>query len=77
MSRILPEHLSPEQKAAIRKNEKFEKMGMFQSLTMDDIKDYQQWARDNFQAEFEINPTWHPAIIDECIKIINETYNNQ
>lgn len=76
MKRKLPPHLTTQQKIAIRENEKYEQMGMFLPLNADDAKDYQQWARDNFQAEFKINPTWHPAVINECIKIINETYNN-
>ncbi len=76
MKRTLPEHLSPEQKAAIRQNEKYEAEGLFIPATKNDAADYRQWARDNFQAEFDINPIWHPIVIDECINIIIETYNN-
>jgi hypothetical protein len=76
MTRILPQHLTAEQTEAIRVNELYEQQGFFMPVQGKDVQDYKQWARDHFQAEFDINPTWHPIIIDECIKIITETYNS-
>ena len=34
-----------------------------------EIKEYQQWARDNYKPHTPINGTWHPLVQAECVRI--------
>jgi hypothetical protein len=47
---------------------------MYRVLTTNEEIDFRQWARDNFKAGNDINGSWHPVVIDECNKIVQEYY---
>lgn len=66
------EGLPEEYHTAVLCNERFAKEGFFPEITGLDEKDYRQWAREHYQPEQMITPTWHPVVVDECIKIIKE-----
>jgi len=34
--------------------------------------EYRDWARTVFKPGQEINPTWHPVVIEECEQMIEE-----
>lgn len=66
------EGLSKEYHASVQKNAVWQHEGLFIEATEDEEKDYRQWAREEYTPEQHINPTWHPVVVDECIKIIKE-----
>ena len=66
------EGLPNEYHAAVQKNAVLNAQGFFPAITADDEKDYRQWARENYQPEQMINPTWYPVTVTECVKIIKE-----
>ena len=70
-------HLNKQQLDALVHNELFRVAEYFQEPTPADEKDYRQFARDVFKPESKMDSTWHPTIINECIKIINEFYNEE
>ena len=37
-----------------------------EDLTPDEIKEFKQWARDNFVPFTPMNDLWHNAVIEEC-----------
>jgi len=43
----------------------------FRELNEEEVKDFRQWARDNYVPYSEINSVWHPIVRDEC-EIINQ-----
>jgi hypothetical protein len=69
----LLEGLPKEYHYAVKENLRLEICGLFDMDTSaDEDKDYRQWAREEYTPEQMIDPTWHPIIVDECIKIIKE-----
>ena len=44
---------------------------MFKDLTLDEEKQFRQWAHENFQIDQEPNELWHPVIRLEWAKIKN------
>ena len=50
-------------------------MELFRTLSPEEEKDFQQWARDNFQPGSEINSVWHPVCQQECAKMNREYFN--
>lgn len=40
-------------------------MDMFRELSPAEEEDFRQWARDNYEPNMEVNPTWHPVVRDE------------
>ena len=70
-------HLNAQQIKALADNELFRVAEYFQEPTPEDEKDYRQFARDVFKPQSKLDPTWHPTIINECIIIINEYYNEE
>lgn len=46
---------------------------MFKHLSDDEIGDYRQWARDNYQIYSEIKGIWHPVVQLECVMMNLET----
>jgi hypothetical protein len=70
-------HLNKQQLAALERNELYRASELFQELQPGDEKDYRQYARDYFKPESELDPLWHPCMINECIKIINKFYNEE
>lgn len=58
---------------SIRQNMEFEMSGFFQDITTpNDVADFQQWARENYKPEMDINSIWHPIVVAECIQMIKE-----
>lgn len=70
-------HLKPHQLHALENNELFRVGEMFHELTPEDEKIYRQYAREHFTHDTELESIWHPCLVNECIKIINEHYNEE
>jgi hypothetical protein len=70
-------HLNAQQLKALETNELYRVDELFQELAPGDEKDYRQYAREHFKPESKLNPLWHPCIVNECIKIINEFYDEE
>lgn len=64
--------LPKEYHTAVFENILLADQGYFIATTTDEEKDYRQWAREEYVPEKMIDPTWHPIIVDECVKIIKE-----
>jgi len=45
---------------------------LFRDLTDQEIKEFRQWARDNYAIGSAISDVWHPVVRDECHKINDE-----
>lgn len=50
---------------------KFKTMEMFRDLTLEEQKEFRQWARDNYEIGKAISTVWHPVTQQEC-HIMNE-----
>jgi hypothetical protein len=44
----------------------------FRKLTDEEIKEYRQWARENWKPGMEIKEVWHPVVRDEIRIMLNE-----
>ena len=42
---------------------------MFKSLTAEEVAEFKQWARDNYEPLSDIKGIWHPVIQRECALI--------
>lgn len=51
-------------------------MNLFKQLTEQEVIEFKQWARDNYEPLTEINGLWHPVIQQEC-KVMNEEADEQ
>jgi hypothetical protein len=50
-------------------------MKLFRELTVNEAKEFRQWARENYLPEaMEIKPIWHPVTQAECYLMIAEEY---
>ena len=45
---------------------------MFRTLTPEEEKSFQKWARENYVPFSEIKGIWHPVVQAECVKINKE-----
>lgn len=71
-------HLNKQQLDALAKNELYRVGELFQELAPGDEKDYRQYAREHFTTlSSNINSLWHPCVVNECIIIFNELYNEE
>lgn len=66
------EGLPEEYHSSVQHNALLNAQGFFPDITSLEEKDYRQWAREHYQPEQIISATWHPAVVDECVKIIKE-----
>ena len=41
-------------------------MNLFRKLDVEETKDFQQWARDNYIVGTKVNEAYHPTIQREC-----------
>lgn len=48
---------------------------LFKDLTLDEEKQFRQWAHENFKIDQEPNELWHPVIRWEWAKIKNNHLN--
>lgn len=39
---------------------------MFRELSAEEIQDFKQWARNNYEPLTEIKSFWHPVVQEEC-----------
>lgn len=39
---------------------------MFRELSAEEIQEFKQWARDNYEPLTNISNLWHPVIQEEC-----------
>jgi hypothetical protein len=44
---------------------------MFKNLSPQEVAEYKEWARDNYEPLTDIKGIWHPVIQHECAKINN------
>ena len=49
---------------------------MYRILTPEEEVDFRKWARDNYKVHDRIDSLWHPVVIDECNKIVQEYYQS-
>ncbi len=50
---------------------------MYKILNETEEAEFRQWARENYTFPGNnISGSWHPIVIDECNKIVQEYYNN-
>ncbi|HPT70835.1 MAG TPA: hypothetical protein PLE74_00975 [Candidatus Cloacimonadota bacterium] len=47
-------------------------MKLYKDLTIEEEKEYRQWARDNYIPFDPIKGIWHWVVQDECVKINKE-----
>lgn len=47
-------------------------MQMFRELDETETKEFQQWARDNYEVGSKIKTIWHPVVQAECKKMNEE-----
>lgn len=45
---------------------------MFRTLDVSEEASFREWARANWKRGDHINPTWHPVVRDECMRIATE-----
>ena len=43
----------------------------FRDLTTEEVEEFKEWTRENYQVHSEINPVWHPKVRQEC-ELMNE-----
>jgi len=48
---------------------------MFRQLNEKEKKEFRNWARENYKPYTEIYGLWHPIIQEECVKINQESEN--
>lgn len=49
------------------------KIKIFRDLGPEEEKEFREWARTNFNPDGDkINPVWHPVVVNECEKMIEE-----
>lgn len=44
----------------------------FRQLSEEEVKQFRQWARENWNPGDEIKMIWHPVVRDECYRIQKE-----
>jgi hypothetical protein len=45
------------------------RISIWRELSKKEEQEYRQWAKTNYVPFSELNPLWHPVILDECIKM--------
>ena len=48
------------------KTEIFPGVKLFCDLNEDEVADFKQWARDNYEIGTDISSIWHPVVQEEC-----------
>jgi hypothetical protein len=48
--------------------------GMYRDLNKQEVLEFQQWARQNYNPGDPISPIWHPVVKAECELINNEDH---
>lgn len=41
-------------------------MNLFRELSPEETKEFQQWARDNYELGTPVNEVYHPVVQQEC-----------
>lgn len=49
---------------------------MHRILTPEEELEFRKWARDNYKVHETIQGSWHPIIVDECNKMVQEYYQS-
>ena len=52
-------------------------MNIWRELNPIEEEQFKQWARDNWSIGDDINPTWHPVVKEECLKILEESLTDE
>jgi len=52
-------------------------MSLYRKLSIEEVKEFKQWSRDNYIPFTKINSAWHPIIKEECEKINEENLNKK
>lgn len=45
---------------------------LFRDLSTEEEVTFRQWARENYSADTEVSPLWHPVVRDEWARIERE-----
>tara|TARA_Y100001973_G_scaffold106509_1_gene184883 strand:+ start:2571 stop:2813 length:243 start_codon:yes stop_codon:yes gene_type:complete len=48
------------------------KTKFFRVLTSEEEKEFREWANKNYVVGDPIPKTWHPVVVDECMKILKK-----
>ena len=51
-------------------------MNLFRELNEEEVKEFKQWARDNYKPFTEISSAWHPIVREEC-ELMNEELTDE
>jgi hypothetical protein len=68
----LPEKYRP----AVTENHYLLSQGFFWGVNAYEANDYRAEARNEYNPDKDIDPYWHPVMVDECIQIIKEFIND-
>lgn len=61
---------------SVRRNAYLHEVNFFWDITAEEARDYRQEARDEYNPDKNIDPYWHPVMVDECVKIIKKFIND-
>jgi hypothetical protein len=51
-------------------------MNLFRELNEEEVKEFKQWARDNYVLGTDINTVYHPVVQEECA-LMNEELTDE
>lgn len=52
-------------------------MELYRDLNNKEVKQFKQWARDNYDVKTKINEAWHPTVKNECKLMIKELFKKE
>ena len=47
-------------------------LNLFRELSKKEKPEFQKWARDNWTVGDPVNSVWHPTVVQECAKMLDE-----
>jgi len=45
---------------------------LHRDLAAEEEKEFRDWARENWELSEPVNPVWHPTVVQECAKMLDE-----
>ena len=45
---------------------------LHRDLATEEEKEFRNWARENWEIGEPVNPVWHPTVVQECAKMLDE-----
>ena len=49
-------------------------MDIYRTLDTEEVKEFEQFAKDNYVPGTAINPIWHPVVREECKRMNTKEY---